>query len=439
MVKKIAALFLFFNCAIACAQTIKTDVLVIGGSPSGVAAAMQCARSKVKTMLIESSGQLCPLAGTEVPSDRNLPSGIWGEFRRRIIQHYHNIQGYDTTYNAVLTFEADTAAAILNRMADTVKNLTIKLNTAFAAIKKDDDRWEVTITTDGKTETIKTRVVIDATDDGAVVKKAGGTISIINVLENTAGSKKYRTSIAMGDDIMIRFDTIAPKTNYPPFPAYFVPVKAIAAHGVDNLLAIGQLFEGTGAIYLPLQLTLGQGAGVTAAYCAFFKTTTDNLNVRIIQGELLDFKGYILPFNDIGTDPYWRAIQQVCATGMLKGVEKTVEGNPQFLFMPDSAVTTAEVKPYLLEIYTRAFIWFNQEKPGEKFTIGNLLSFMSELTLTDPDNMRKSISKAWGPQYKFATPFDVDRPITRREFAILANKYLNPFARAVDLDGRVVN
>ena len=93
----------------------------------------------------------------------------------------------------------------------------------------------------------------------------------------------------------------------------------------------------------------------------------------------------------------------------------------------------------MLEIYTRAFIWFNREKPGTQFTIGNLLSFISELTLTDPDNLRKSISKAWTEQFHFTSPFDPDRPINRREFAILANKYLNPFARTVDLSGRVVN
>jgi len=33
----------------------------------------------------------------------------------------------------------------------------------------------------------------------------------------------------------------------------------------------------------------------------------------------------------------------------------------------------------------------------------------------------------------------MDRPITRREFAILANQYLNPFARTVDLGGKIMN
>ena len=125
--------------------------------------------------------------------------------------------------------------------------------------------------------------------------------------------------------------------------------------------------------------------------------------------------------------------------GMLKGVQKTINGQNEFIFDPDSIVTTDEVKPVILEIYTRAFLWFNREKPGKDFTIGNLLSFISEITLNDPDILQKNIARNWKTLYKFTDDFDMDRPITRREFAILTNKYLNPFARTVDLDGRVVN
>ena len=158
--------------------------------------------------------------------------------------------------------------------------------------------------------------------------------------------------------------------------------------------------------YLPVQLTLGQGAGTVAAYCAFFKTTTNNLNVRIIQGELLDFKGYLLPFADISQkDPDWRAIQQVCATGLIKGILHINRNDSEFLFKPDSLVNTAEIKPVLTEIYTRAFLWFNKEKPREKFTLDNLLSFISDYTLTDPQVLQFRIQRDWKTQYKFKTDF----------------------------------
>jgi len=194
-------------------------------------------------------------------------------------------------------------------------------------------------------------------------------------------------------------------------------------------------------------LSIGQGVGALAAYCAFYKATTKNLNVRVIQGEILDYKGYLLPISDITSkDPAWRAIQQVCVTGLIKGVLKLSphdtdmsSNGGEFLFRPDSIVTTAEIQPVLQEIYTRAFLWFNRERPGDKFTVANTLSFISDYTLTDPAILKASIQKAWKTQFNFQSDFDLTRPITRREFAVLANKYLNPFARTVDLNGRLVN
>jgi ribulose 1,5-bisphosphate synthetase/thiazole synthase len=453
MIKRLIVFLLFFNCAISFAQTIKTDVLVIGGSPNGVAAAIQCARSKVKTVLVEPENQLCPeLTGTEtlnVAASRIAPSGIWKEFRKHIVDHYRAKSGYDTTYNAPLYLSGTVAAALLQNMADTVKNLTLETGTSFVKIVKDDDRWDVSVMHNGSSQNIKARVVIDATPNGTVMLNAGGKQNTDNEFNLNYRNDIYRTSISMGNfRPLAKGDFIGEPTVNDP-PAYFVPVSSLLAKGVDNLLVIGvqwpefnevpETNKRIAVLYLRDDLLLGQGAGVTAAYCAFFKTTTANLNIRAIQGELLDFKGNLLPIDDLDTDKYWRPIQQVCATGMLKlAIVKEKDGFG-VLFCPDSIVTTAEIKPVMLEIYTRAFIWFNKEKPGAQFTIGNLLSFISELTLTDPDNLQKSISKAWTEQFHFTSSFDPDRPITRREFAILANKYLNPFGRRIDLDGKIVN
>src|ERR1700754_4027001 len=109
MIKKLLVPLLLFAFSIANAETIKTDVLVIGGGASGVAAAIQSSRSKVKTMLVEpgpwlggemTAGGMCILEG-----NRSLPSGIWGEFRKKVREFYKRTPGYDTTYNAPLKFE----------------------------------------------------------------------------------------------------------------------------------------------------------------------------------------------------------------------------------------------------------------------------------------------------------------------------------------------
>ncbi len=608
MLKKLLTGLLCLGLSYTYAETIKTDVLVIGGSASGTAAALQCARSKVKTILVEpgswlggemTAGGMCVVEG-----NRNLPSGIWGEFRKHIRDFYKKTPGFDTTVNAVLRFEPYTGAAILRKMTDTVKNLTLKMNTPWTTVKKNGTGWEVTIMEQGKTNTIKAQVLIDATGTGDVAAKAGAQFSTgfdsrkdtgeqlapeeaIPVIQDitwcavlkdygtgtdhtiakpagydpaqydclkgkdllkmvlggrlpnnkfmikwsecansykatpellspenrdqyykeirlrvlgliyylqTAGnlknfaptdefgtpdglpfipymreyrrakgqirmvlddilnpynrsSKLYRTSIAVGDASPGQHyvDKRGPQTLYPPFPAYSIPLGTVIIKDLPNLLVTEKALSTTHLVnastfYPSVQMVLGQGAGTVAAYCAFFKTTTQKLNVRAIQGELLDFKGYLMPFSDVPlADPNFRAIQQVSATGMLHGVPQVNGKTAAILFKPDTTVTTAEIEPVIKEIYTRAFLWFNKAKPGEQFTVGNLLSFISEITLSEPKPLQAKIEKDWQATYKFKQPFDINHPLTRREFALLTNKYLNPFARTVDLSGKLIN
>jgi FAD dependent oxidoreductase len=451
MIKTLIVLLLIANCSLIYAQTIKTDVLVIGASPSGVAAAMQSARSKAKTILAipdTSAGDFKINGMVTVEANHNIPSGIWGEFQKHIRDFYKNTAGDDTTDNAPLKFDVSDAASILKKMADTVKNLTVYENSTFSAIKKDGDKWEVSIGQNGKTIKVVARAVVDATENGDVITKVGEKLSPDTYSQiNYSDTKLYRTSIATDEVIILKAGDTLKIDSLPDFADY-IAMNAVLIPNEENIFCTQKALPADKDIeFLPMQLELGQGTGSMAAFCTFFKTTTSHLNVRIIQGEILDFKGYLLPFSDIKlTDPAWRAIQQVCATGILRGNWQAhikngnlADSALSFVFQPDALVNTAEVQPVLTEIYTRAFLWFNKEKPGEKFTLGNLLSFISDYTLIDPLVLKARIQKEWKTLYKFEPYFDLNRQVTRREFAVLANKFLNPFARTVDLSGRLVN
>ncbi len=608
MIKKLLTLLIVLISSVSYADTIKTDVLVVGGGASGVAAAIQSARSNVKTMLIEqgpwlggamTAGGVCILE-----ANRNLPNGFYGEFRERVKNFYKVRLGYDTTFNAVLTFEPSVGAAILKRLTDTVKNLTVKLNTPFTTIKKDGNGWEVSITVNGKTDVIKAKAVVDATEYADVATTAGAIFntgfdsrketgeaqapadptnqiqdiswvailkdygrtadktiarpegyepsqyaclkridikkmlkagSLINdkymmnwndcanqysvtsndlspenraetfrkarlhtlgviyymqtelgyknigladefptkdklplipyVRENkraygevrmvlddiytpyTRGSRLYRTSIGIGDAIPGQHYITpgAPKIKYPPFPPYSVPLGSIVVKDAVNLFVTEKGMSVThlvnGSITNPaVQMALGQGVGASAAWCAFFNKTTKDLDVRHIQDEILIYGGAIMPFNDIPkSDPAYRAVQQVGATGMLHGFRTETGQTAQMLFKPDTTVYTDEVKPYLNETFARSFLWFNKTQPGDNFTVGNLLSYISEMSLTDPETLERMMRANWKSKYNFTVAFDTKRPVTRREFVVLANKYLNPFSRKVDLAGKIIN
>ncbi len=430
MIKKLLLLLLFSWCCAVYGQTIKTDVLVIGNGPSAIAAAIQSARSKVKTVLVmEKIGIRVDEEKLDLEENLRMPSGIWGEFLNHLKDFYKTTPGFDTTFNTKpLHFAKNVGDSILKKMADTVKKLTEEWNSTFTSVQKSGDGWEVKILKDGKAEEIKARIIIDCTETGAIAEKVGAKPAAkITLRQIHTSFNLYRTAIAVGET----WPPLRPEENIV-YNYWYIPLKDIVPTGAENLLVTQAILPGgKDANYLPVELELGQGAGATAAFCAFFKTTTAHLNVRIIQGELLDFKADLVPYVDVpATDINWRQIQQISATGLL--------GGGSFL-MEDRPMITAEIKPVLTEIYTRAFLWFNREKPGDKFTIGNTLSFISDYTLTDPAILKTSIQKSWKTQFKFKSDFDLNQPITRREFAVLANKYLNPFARTVDLNGRLVN
>ncbi len=261
-------------------------------------------------------------------------------------------------------------------------------------------------------------------------------------------SKLYRTSIGIGDAFpsqhLLQAGT-APETSYGAFPAYSVPAGAAMVKDFDNFLVAEKALSVThlvnaSTMYPSVQMTIGQGIGSIAAYCAFFKTSTKNLKLRVIQNEILSYHGFLMPFFDVKqTDPQFIAIQKIGVTGLLQGVQKPNGSTAQVLFLPDSAVRTAEIKPVLSEIYTRSFLWFNKNKPAEYFTVGNMLSFIEELNLRDAKTFRLQIQNDWKTKLHLKTDFALARPITRREFAALADSYLKPFDRSVDLTGKLIN
>src|ERR1700761_7848544 len=254
MVKKLLLLPLLLCCFFTYAETIKTDVLVIGNGPGAVAAALQSAHSRLKTVLVVKGEWLQDMQTKSmitVNSGRNRPSGIWGLFRKEIRSFYKTTAGYDTAYNAPLKFEPYTGASILKKIADTTKNLTIKLNAPYTSIKKDGTGWEVSVTINGKADVIKAKVVIDATEDGEIVTKAGAKF----LSSSSYGSNAYRTSIAMGDD-----NKGLAKASYPAGPAYYVPIDALVIKDADNLLVTDKLLQGkTDLQNLPAEMNLGQG------------------------------------------------------------------------------------------------------------------------------------------------------------------------------------
>lgn len=394
-----AVFYLLFYCA-AYSQTIKTGVLVVGAGPAGLSAAIQSAHSGVKTLLIDRGTIESVMLA---PEDRVFRTGMYATFIKRV----EAAQKYPVTKNQ--TFSPAFAATIFRAWTDTVKNLTVMKKVAVNSIRKEGKSWEVILS--NKRE-IKADVIVDAASDNsisALVSPGAADAKIAPADSVPYASKKYRTGVA-----------VLSESGWP------VTLPA------QTLISDTENFVLTGNKQTSSNLYTGQAAGALSAYCSFFKKTTKDLNVRLIQSELMGFGANLMRLDDIAeNDSNALAIQSVALTGILKG--KASEG--KFCFMPDSTVSSEEIKLPVKEYYSRSQIWFLDNK-ADKLTLKDALSLI-KFTASRGEELNREVEKAWNTSFKLRGKFDLAKPVTRRELAVLFNAYLKPFNVFVDISGEL--
>ena len=375
------------------AQTIKTDVLVVGNGNAAIAAGLQSAISGVKTTVLLQAGgfDINPITG-------DLNSGLQAAFLKKM-------KAIDTSLNIVFTKQ--TANDVLKRWTDSTKYLTIIRDLFWIKAEKAGNNWNFKLS-DGKT--IKTKILINPADQklNEALKITAPKSTWTSLDYN---STIYRTSIASG-----KFTTKTTGNLFSMFDL-FIPLQ-------ENLVWVCD----------SQSMLMGQAAGATAAYAAFFKTKTSLANLKTIQGELLNYKLDLMPFDDINqSDTNWKAIQMIGLTGVLKGEIK----DNKVIFSPETQVNVDEIKQPIKDYFYKAQIWFDDYK-NPMMTLSSTLDMICYVGNKSPENTKKEVEKKWKTSYNFKSDFNLNKMINRREFAVLLQDYMPPFNVNIDNKGKVV-
>ncbi|MDN3586580.1 hypothetical protein QWY86_07890 [Pedobacter aquatilis] len=377
------------------AQTIKTDVLVLGNSNAAFAAGVQASESGVNSIILTQSD------GFKLSTFKNLPSGgVKKAFEKRARK---SLKIGDSVALPEMTNQI--LNAVIKNWADSSKLLDVINNTPYYEIKRSGSGWEAKLTKD---KSIKAKVLI-VTDDIEKVLPALKVSSLRPTETNALNYSEnlYRTTIG----------GISETSNFLSLYNLLIPNQ-------ENIHFIK-----------PDNIEIGQAAGATAAYAAFFKTKTSLSNLKGIQGELLAYKLALIPFEDVKVaDSNWLAIQKVGITGILKA---DIE-NGKVFFNPEKVVSYSEIKQPIKDYYYKAQIWFDDHQ-NIPINLENTIAMICYVGNKAVDATKSELEKKWNKTYKFSSKYDLKKVLTRREFSVIINEYLKPFDLVnVDKTGRVI-
>lgn len=177
--------YLFFVVTVQAQTSIKTDVLVVGASASGIAAGLQSATMGVNTIIAEPTtwlGGMITAAGVcAFDGNHNMPSGIFGEFRNALYKVYGGPSKVATGWVSNTQFEPHVGDSIFKSMVLQTKRLSVKYQLQFLKVIKQNGAITGAIFIQkptNKTIKIHAKQVIDATELGDVLASAGVPYSL---------------------------------------------------------------------------------------------------------------------------------------------------------------------------------------------------------------------------------------------------------------------
>lgn len=171
----------------------EVDLLIIGGGAGGTSAGIQAARMGINVQIIEATpwlgGMLTSAGVSAIDGNHEMPSGIWGEFRQKLREHYGSAKALATGWVSHTLFEPSIGNKILQKMAN-LPNLNIAFDAIYTNVKKYGDGWMVTYEQKGKSYTTKAKILVDATEIGELLPLVGADFRLGMDSKSDTGEKE---------------------------------------------------------------------------------------------------------------------------------------------------------------------------------------------------------------------------------------------------------
>lgn len=183
-------------------DSFQTQVLVVGGGPSGVAAALSAAKQGMKTMIVEHGACLGGMATRglvepfmtcyDTTGEQMIIKGIFEEIVNKLVENGGAIHPkyvrWETPYTAWMKlghdhetpFDPEIMKFVLDRMIVDAGVKVLYHATFVKSFVKGDRIDKVVLLTRKGLESVKADIVIDTTGDGDVAASAGVPFSIGN-------------------------------------------------------------------------------------------------------------------------------------------------------------------------------------------------------------------------------------------------------------------
>lgn len=362
---------------------LQVDVLVIGGTAPGIGAAIQSARKGLQTMLLVRGNHL----GDDLDKlDSASGIGLAGEYLKGLAS-------------------GDSRDEILNKLTKPYKNLKIAYDLKIITMNNTLAGWDVKL---DDSSSIHAQVIVEI--DKALYADYKEPTGMPNIaMRSSLYGDLARTAIGvptryqvMGDFPLKRFIDPA-KKNF---------VMLVPGWGRGDFL-------------------IGQVAGAIANSCVKHRTT--GMDVREVQTEMLALGSSILDFHDHEREhPHYKMFQRVLATGILN----IMELNYAAYFLPQTIVNVKQIKEGFTAYYPKSHLWFQNHTAGN-LSISDVLDLF-RFTTNQGEALNLKIASDWQGKLGLKTTFNIDRDITREEFAVLVDTYLTPFKVRVDIDGKII-